>query len=47
MPYIIEATCPKCGKKAEGLSGIELDFGWRIMNGKKVPQSQCKECRKK
>ncbi len=45
MPYKIEAICPKCGKKANGLSGIEVKFGWRIINGKKIPQAYCRNCR--
>lgn len=45
MPHNIEAGCPRCNKKAKGLGGIEDVFGWRIMNGKKVPQSRCKKCR--
>ncbi len=35
MPYNIETNCPKCGKKAKGISEIEEIFGFRIVNGKK------------
>tara|TARA_Y100000310_G_scaffold343408_1_gene450901 strand:+ start:1119 stop:1265 length:147 start_codon:yes stop_codon:yes gene_type:complete len=47
MPYTIEAICPKCNKKAKEIIGVEMEFGWRIVNGKKKPQSQCKKCRSK
>jgi len=37
--------CPKCKRKADGKEEIEKYFGFRKMNGKSVPQSQCKKCR--
>ena len=45
MPYKIEATCPNCKRRANGISGIEEHFGWRIVGGKKIPQSHCRACR--
>jgi len=47
MPYIIKAKCPKCGKEVNGYDEIEEKFGWRIVNGRKVPQSHCRKCRNK
>ena len=49
MPYdATSATCPCCGKTAHN-SGktdeIEKKFGWRIVNGKTIPQSYCRACR--
>lgn len=46
-PQMIDAgiqptkTCPKCGRSGT----IDQMFGWRVMGGKKRPQSQCKKCR--
>ena len=37
--------CPKCEKTANGVEQVEKLFGFRMMNGKKVVQSQCKKCR--
>jgi hypothetical protein len=45
MPYTIETSCPKCGKKAKGVNEIEKEFGWRIVNKEKIPQSYCRKCR--
>lgn len=46
MGYKIEATCPCCGKKAEGKDQIEEFFGWRRINDDKtIPQSYCRTCR--
>jgi len=39
------ARCPKCEKTANGVEQVEQLFGFRMMNGKKVVQSQCKKCR--
>ncbi len=45
MPNIIRAECPHCGKTANGKDKIDELFGWRTVNGKKVPQSWCRVCR--
>lgn len=45
MPNTIKASCPKCKKVAKGKDEIDKLFGWRTVNGKTVPQSQCYECR--
>ena len=37
--------CPKCTKTANGIEEVEKLFGFRMMNGKKLVQSQCKKCR--
>jgi len=39
------AKCPKCEKIANGVEQVEELFGFRMMNGKKTVQSQCKKCR--
>ena len=39
------AKCPKCEKTANGDEQVEQLFGFRMMNGKKIVQSQCKKCR--
>jgi superfamily II DNA or RNA helicase len=39
------AKCPKCEKTANGVVHVEELFGFRMMNGKKTVQSQCKKCR--
>ena len=41
---IIEKQCPKCGKTAQN-ERIETEFGYRMVNDKKIPQSYCRECR--
>ena len=45
MPYTIEAKCPCCGKEANGKDEIDNLFGWRVVNGKTIPQSYCYACR--
>ena len=45
MPYEIWAMCPKCRVKADGLEEIKEIFGFRIANGKKIPQAYCRKCR--
>ena len=49
MPYWTEMTaaCPQCGKTATGDYEIDDVFGFRTVNGKRIPQSWCKECRSK
>lgn len=47
MPNTVKAECPHCGKKAAGKDEIDKYFGWRIVNGKTVPQSWCYACRDK
>ena len=39
------ARCPKCDKTASGIEQVEKLFGFRMINSKKIVQSQCKECR--
>lgn len=39
------AKCPKCGKTANGYDHVAQLFGFRMMNGKRLVQSQCKKCR--
>lgn len=39
--------CPKCGKYVRKRTLIEKEFGWRMNNGKNIPQSHCRECRRK
>jgi ribosomal protein L32 len=38
-------SCPCCGKKAKSEKNIADLFGFRTINGKKKPQSNCKACR--
>ncbi|MGL4827492.1 MAG: hypothetical protein ACRC24_08525 [Vibrionaceae bacterium] len=46
MPSILEAQCPKCGKIARAdLNAIEKEFGFRNVNGKRIVQSHCRDCR--
>lgn len=50
MPYLIEATCPCCGKKVYSFEEIETLFGWRDAprkgpKQKHIPQSFCRACR--
>ncbi|MDE1971146.1 MAG: hypothetical protein KGI50_06270 [Patescibacteria group bacterium] len=40
-----EKSCPKCDTKALNEDEIGFKFGWRMMDGVKRPQSQCKSCR--
>ncbi|MBI2101356.1 hypothetical protein HYT53_01985 [Candidatus Woesearchaeota archaeon] len=47
MPNVIKSECPKCGKKGKNYEQIEDKFGWRIIKGKKRPQSYCRECRRR
>lgn len=47
MPNTIHAKCPQCEKEAHGKDKIDELFGWRVVNGKTVPQSWCRECRSK
>jgi len=39
--------CPKCGKIVRKRTLIEKEFGWRMNDGKNIPQSHCRECREK
>ena len=46
MPYGDYAECPQCGKTAFGEDEIEELFGYRNMgDGRRIPQSWCRECR--
>lgn len=47
MPYGQYAKCPRCGKEAHGEEEITELFGYRDMgDGKIIPQSHCRQCRK-
>lgn len=48
MPYDMGAKCPCCGVEAgRDINEIEEIFGFReLPNGKKIPQSYCRECRR-
>ena len=47
MPYGEYAECPNCGKTAYGEDEIQKLFGYRNMgDGRTIPQSWCRECRK-
>jgi hypothetical protein len=35
-------SCPKCGISGD----IDVEFGWRLMEGKIKPQSWCRSCRR-
>lgn len=39
------AKCPKCGKSAQSGHDIEMEFGYRNMDGITRPQSWCRNCR--
>lgn len=42
------AQCPGCGKTAQGEDEIEINFGYRTLEGgKQIPHSWCRECRDK
>jgi hypothetical protein len=46
MPHGKYAKCPCCGKSALGEDKIMELFGFRFKpNGKRIPQSYCRECR--
>jgi hypothetical protein len=45
VPARIEAKCPHCGKRARSIDEIEDRFGFRVLGGKNVPQSWCRDCR--
>lgn len=46
MPSTLEAQCPKCDKIARtDLNAIEKEFGFRNVNGKRIVQSHCRDCR--
>ena len=40
-------TCPKCGVEVSTVDQLHAVFGVRMVRGKEVPQSYCRECRKK
>ena len=42
----IPKTCPKCDKQAKSWNELINKFGLRFTNGKHIPQSHCRECRK-
>lgn len=48
MPYGDNwAECPCCKVKAKGTEEIEEVFGYRNMgDGREIPQSYCRSCRK-
>lgn len=39
------AECPHCGIRAYGEDEVEKIFGFRTVNGKRIPQDYCKKCR--
>ncbi|MDA8040847.1 MAG: hypothetical protein MPJ22_00295 [Pirellulales bacterium] len=39
-------TCPKCGVEVSTVDQLHAVFGVRMVRGKEVPQSYCRECRK-
>jgi len=39
--YSTYTKCPNC----ELFDTVEEHFGWRTINGKKIPQSWCSKCR--
>ena len=41
----IHVECSECGKVVNTFREAEKQFGWRIINGIKVPQTKCKGCR--
>lgn len=41
------AICPQCGKIAIGRFNINSYFGTRVPNTRRVPQSNCRVCRKR
>ena len=45
MTQKISKVCPRCKDEVSTTKQIELFFGFRMMNGKKVPQSNCRICR--
>jgi uncharacterized protein DUF1232 len=45
LPNKMEASCPHCGKIAKGYDAIDDKFGFRVLGGKNVPQSWCRNCR--
>jgi hypothetical protein len=57
LPEGVDKQCPACGKEATGDDQIQDLFGFRNVKTKvtedhpegrkKIPQSQCKECRRK
>ena len=40
-------TCPNCNFSITTIQGLNDFFGTRIINGKPIPQSWCRRCRKK
>ena len=57
LPAGVDKQCPACGKQATGEPEIDTLFGFRNVKTKvtddhpegrkRIPQSQCKECRRK
>ena len=45
MTKKITKACPRCHDEVSTTKQIEVFFGFRLMNGKKVPQSNCRLCR--
>ena len=39
--------CPNCNFSVTTIQGLNDFFGTRIINGKPIPQSWCRRCRKK
>jgi len=45
VPYKIWCSCPKCGHIADNLDDMEQEFGFRDVDGSRIPQSYCRRCR--
>ena len=45
MSSVYLAECPHCPNKAETRTQVKDLFGWRTVNNKVIPQSNCKSCR--
>ena len=51
LPKGVDKQCPKCGDQATGEAEIDKKFGFRNVktksgDKKRIPQSQCRSCRK-
>ncbi len=52
LPEGVDKQCPKCGCQASGDEEVQTMFGFRNVSAgkdggkKKIPQSQCRTCRK-
>ena len=46
-PNILFKKCPQCNVQSKGRANVETIFGFRRVGEKTIPQSYCRECRKK